>query len=51
MTSETLSFLLDLLDRQQLAVGAPDFEQVAAQVMAARRELVDALDDLPMTLP
>ncbi len=43
MTHDTLTFLLALLDVQQLNVGAPDFEDTAAKVIAARRELVEAL--------
>lgn len=45
MTTETLTFLLALLDTQQLSVGAPEFEKVAAQVVAARRELIEAIKD------
>ena len=39
MSRETALFLLDLLSRQQLNVGAPDFEQAVAQVLRARSEL------------
>lgn len=45
MTTETLTFLLALLDAQQLSAGAPDFEAVAARVVAARRELIEAVKD------
>lgn len=40
MTRETARFLLDLLGSQQLSVGAADFEQAVAQVLAARTELL-----------
>jgi hypothetical protein len=43
MTKETAQFLFDLLNRQQLAVGAPDFEVVTAQVLTARSELLAIL--------
>ncbi len=44
MTADTLTFLLRLLDAQQISVGTPDFETVTATVIRARRELVEALD-------
>lgn len=43
MTAETLVFLRDLLARQTLAVGAPDFPVTARTVLAALAELDDAL--------
>lgn len=44
MTTETLRFLLTLVDAQQLSIGAPDFEQTAAAVIKVRRELVEAIE-------
>jgi hypothetical protein len=40
---EVLEFLLKLLDSQQLHVGDPNFESVAAIVGRAKRELVQAI--------
>lgn len=45
MTRETLIFLLDLLDAQQIRVGAPDFEAAVSRVVQARRELVAAIEE------
>lgn len=44
MTQQTARFLLTLLNNQQLNAGAEDFEQVAAQVLSARRELQTIID-------
>ena len=43
MSVETLVFLRDLLARQTLAVGAPDFSDTARRVLAALDELDAAL--------
>lgn len=43
MTAETLAFLRDLLARQTLAVGAPDFPVTARAVLVALAELDAAL--------
>lgn len=43
MTRETLLFLRDLLGRQQIQVGAPDFRETVAVVEQALRELDDAI--------
>lgn len=43
MTRETVMFLLDLLGRQQLNVGAPDFDEAVAAVLRAKTELNAAL--------
>lgn len=40
VTRETALFLLNLLNAQQLNVGAPDFEQTVGQVIQARAELL-----------
>ena len=45
MSPDTVRFLLELLSRQQVAVGAPDFEELVAQVIRARRELAALLPD------
>lgn len=47
MTRETLAFLLNLLDAQQISVGAPDFEEAVTRVVQARRELIVALEAPP----
>ncbi len=44
MSQETLTFLLQLLEAQQISVSAPDFEEIAARVVRARRELVEAIE-------
>ncbi len=44
MSQETLIFLLQLLESQQLSVSAPDFEEVAMRVARARRELIEAIE-------
>jgi hypothetical protein len=44
---ETLALFAQLLDNVQLNAAAPDFEQVALQVIAARRELAAALKPKP----
>lgn len=43
MTRETAAFLLDLLNRQQLNVGAPDFDQAVQAVLKARAELAEII--------
>ncbi len=44
MSQETLTFLLQLLEAQQLSVSSPEFEETAARVVQARRELVEAIE-------
>lgn len=44
MTRDTLIFLLDLLGRQQMVVGAADFETVVTTVIQAKTELLEALN-------
>lgn len=44
MSPDSARFLLSLLDSQQLHVGAPDFEEVVARIIAARAELRAVLD-------
>jgi hypothetical protein len=51
MTRTTLQFLLNLVNMQQLNVGAPDFDDVVVQIVDARRELIDALSDTDGTQP
>lgn len=41
MSLDTARFLLDLLNRQQLNVGAPDFDEAVAAIQRARAELLD----------
>lgn len=43
LSLETLELLQHCLNAQQLNVGAPDFDDVATKVLAARRELADAI--------
>lgn len=38
-------FLLHLLNQQQLQIGAPDFDEAVARVMAARAELQAIVGD------
>ncbi len=45
LTPQTVELLLGLLDRVTLQASAPDFEQAAAAVVAARRELTDLQKD------
>lgn len=45
MTPETARFLLDLLNAQQLNVGAPDFAEVTELVLRARDELLALCDE------
>jgi hypothetical protein len=47
MTKETAKFLLGILDGLTLSAGAPDFEQVAKSLIAARAELVEAVAEIP----
>lgn len=50
MTPQTARFLLDLLNAQQLNVGAPDFEETAAKVIQARQELLAVVaEPMPAT--
>lgn len=52
MTRETAMFLLNLLNAQQLNVGAPDFEATAKQVIQARSELLALVaEDMPTPAP
>lgn len=43
VSRETAAFLLDLLNRQQLNVGAPDFDQAVQAVLRARSELTEII--------
>ena len=43
MTLETLLLLQTILHAQQLDGRAPDFEDIAARVLTARRELAAAI--------
>lgn len=45
MSPHVAQFLLDLLNRQQLQVGAPDFDATVGIVRAARHELTLELRD------
>lgn len=45
MSREVLVFLSRLLAQVTLSAGADDFEETAALVVKARRELAAALDD------
>lgn len=45
MSLETLRFLLFLLNQQQIQVGHPTFDEMASAVLAAKRELADAIAD------
>lgn len=47
MTPETARFLLDLLNRQNLSVGAPDFIEVTHLVLRARAELEQLVSEAP----
>ena len=51
MTPELAAFLLDILNRQQLAVGAPDFEHTAQRVIEARRVLAGIATPLTPAAP
>lgn len=44
MTSETAAFLLSILNTCSISVGDANFEQTAASMAQAKRELLDALD-------
>jgi hypothetical protein len=48
LSRPTAEFLLGMLNTQQLNVGAPDFDQVVALVIAARAELTAIIEQ---TLP
>jgi hypothetical protein len=43
MTKETLIFLQNLVNAQTIAVGAPDFQEVAHAVLKAQQELALAI--------
>lgn len=45
LTKETAAFLLDLVNRQNLSVGAPDFDQVVGVIQQARGELLELLTE------
>lgn len=45
MTEDTATFLLTLLNRQQVQVGAPDFDSAVAAIQTARDELLAVLSD------
>lgn len=47
MSPETLRFLKLILDNVTLNVGAPDFDEMAATTLQAKRELDEALSSLP----
>jgi len=48
VSADTARFLLQVLGGMALNVGAPDFDQVVAQVLKARAELLAiAAEDLP----
>lgn len=44
MTKDSAGVLLAILDKVQLAVGSPSFEQDAMRLAKARRELVELLE-------
>lgn len=43
MTKSTAEFLLGLLNKQTISVGAPDFDDAVNAVLAARAELLAVL--------
>lgn len=43
MTRETAELLMEILSKVTLNVGAPDFEESAIRVLAAKRELEQIL--------
>jgi hypothetical protein len=45
LTPATLRLLLGLLERVTLTVGAPGFDEAAVTCMAARAQLLAALDE------
>lgn len=45
MSVDTLRFLLDLLNRQVINVGAPDFEAICVAVLRAKAELLAAIEE------
>lgn len=49
MTKDTATFLLGLVNGLTINVGAPDFEEALAKVIAARTELAALLRDEPTT--
>jgi hypothetical protein len=44
LSEDTIRFLLELLERQQVAVGAPDFEALAQRIVSVLAELRSALE-------
>lgn len=44
MTKDSAGVLMAILDKVQLAVGSPSFEQDAIRLAQARRELVEILE-------
>jgi hypothetical protein len=44
MSPDVAAFLLDLVNRQQVAAGAPDFASVAGLIVRAQSELVAVLE-------
>lgn len=51
LSVETAQFLLELLNRQQLSVGALDFDNTVTLVLKAREELgaiIGQVDALPV---
>lgn len=44
MTKQTAKFLLDLLGRQSITIGAPEFDLAIEHVLNARRELQAIVD-------
>lgn len=48
MTKDSAGVLLAILDKVQLAVGSPSFEQDAMRLAQARKELVALLETKPL---
>ena len=51
MTPQTLRFLLNLVNAQQIAVGAPDFLETVEAIRLAQEELNEALRPKPTEAP
>ena len=51
MTPQTLRFLLNLVNAQQIAVGAPDFLETVEAIRLAQEELNEALSQGPKPIP
>jgi hypothetical protein len=47
----TLMMFAELLGQVQLSAAADNFDELAANVSLARRELTEALKELPVILP